>query len=224
MEWLDYKSAFNLLRENYTAAENIISNIFYEDAGDAASGVKYCETFYLWGYEVEFLKDEYAKFLEIDQKAEEILSSLEHDGTDYGKAHSIARWMVDHIAYAYDHEGNPASQHNTAYIALTKNEAVCDGYAKAFDFLCKKAGLESVYVSAKDLSHAWNMIRINGKWYHVDVTWMDHDGMFYQYFMMTDEICRITGHSRWVYHWDQKNNLDVSPIADSDDLYMGDQG
>lgn len=58
-----------------------------------------------------------------------------------------------------------------------KNKCVCEGFAKAFKFLCDKIGLECWVVSGKGSSsigagpHAWNIVRINGYYHHVDVTW-----------------------------------------------------
>ena len=51
---------------------------------------------------------------------------------------------------------------------ILKKEAVCDGYSKAYDFLCKKAGLETIYVTSFEQMHAWNMICIDNAWYHID--------------------------------------------------------
>ena len=222
--WFDYKVSHNLLDVNYTAIDNFASNLWCEKNSyvEENSGVEYVDGFYLYGYDVDYLEKEYSKYKELNSKADYILSSLEYDGTDYGKAYSIAKWMVNNITYPEDSEHRLSEMHNTAYTALMTHEAVCDGYAKAFDFLCKKAGLETIYITTSKISHAWNMIHLDGKWYHIDVTWMDSENNFYKYFMMSDSICYSTGHSKWEYYWDQKNNIKVSPIADSEDLYFYD--
>ena len=109
---------------------------------------------------------------------------------------------------------------NSAYTTLIHKKAVCDGYAKAFDFLCKKAGLESIYVTSWEpgRGHAWNMIHMEENWYHVDVTWM-RSGGFYKYFMMSDDICASTGHDKAEYYWNQKENIKIIPSAQSDKYY-----
>ena len=52
---------------------------------------------------------------------------------------------------------------------------MCAGYARAFLYLCKKAGIEAVYVtgSARGEAHAWNLVNIGGAYYWVDPTWGD---------------------------------------------------
>ena len=64
-----------------------------------------------------------------------------------------------------------------------------------------------IYITTSNISHTWNMIRLDGKWYHIDVTWMDSENNFYKYFMMSDSICYSTDHSKWEYYWNQKTSL-----------------
>jgi len=68
---------------------------------------------------------------------------------------------------------------HSAYNALVKNKAVCDGYSYAYEFLLQKAGIESTTILGYAYSgesaggHAWNMVHLNGSWYEVDSTWDD---------------------------------------------------
>lgn len=61
----------------------------------------------------------------------------------------------------------------TAYGALVKGDAVCQGYALAYKYLLNRAGIPSVIISSSAMNHAWNGVQINGQWYHVDCTWDD---------------------------------------------------
>jgi len=63
----------------------------------------------------------------------------------------------------------------TAYGALMKGTAVCDGYAKALKLLLNKAGIWAVRVTGegKGESHAWNLVKVDGKYFYVDATWND---------------------------------------------------
>lgn len=63
--------------------------------------------------------------------------------------------------------------------------AVCEGYALAFEHLMHQAGIPCSYVSGDarheglnetdDRGHAWNVVKIDNRWYEVDTTWDDHD-------------------------------------------------
>lgn len=68
----------------------------------------------------------------------------------------------------------------TAYGALLNGKCVCAGYAAAFHLLAEKAGLESIVVTGNldgTLAHAWNKVKIDGKWQVLDVT--NNDMQFY---------------------------------------------
>lgn len=63
---------------------------------------------------------------------------------------------------------------------LVDKKSVCAGYSRAFQYLCKKAGIDCIYVTgvAKggpegEIGHAWNLVNINGQYYGVDTTWGD---------------------------------------------------
>lgn len=60
-----------------------------------------------------------------------------------------------------------------AYNVLVEKTAVCQGYALAFKELANQLGLECTLVTSSTLNHAWDMVKINGKYYMVDSTWND---------------------------------------------------
>ncbi|MBQ9860635.1 MAG: hypothetical protein IJO75_00075 [Clostridia bacterium] len=86
--------------------------------------------------------------------------------------------------------------HN-AYGALVKGEAVCEGYARAFQYLLYQSGIQCLMAEGTSISpftglsegHAWNVARIDGQYYHVDPTWDDTDDantpVVYPYFNLT---------------------------------------
>ena len=98
--------------------------------------------------------------------------------TDLEKELMIVRWMEENIRY--DESGKGGSDSYEAYGAMVKHCAVCDGYAKTFEILGKACGLNVCKINGTvdnrgkgPENHAWNMILLDGSWYHVDVTWDD---------------------------------------------------
>ncbi len=84
----------------------------------------------------------------------------------------------------------------TLYGALVENLAVCEGYAKAMQYLLKLVGIESITVNgySKNELHQWNLVKIDDNWYHLDATWNDQDktesqddAIIYTYFNTTDK-------------------------------------
>ena len=67
----------------------------------------------------------------------------------------------------------------SAYGCLVEGKAVCEGYAKAMQILCSKAGIKCIPVAGKAYDggavqpHLWNKVMIDGEWTNVDLTWDD---------------------------------------------------
>lgn len=57
------------------------------------------------------------------------------------------------------------------YYGIVINKGVCADYAAAVKYLMTMAGLN--VICADWGIHAWNMIRLDGKWYEFDCTWED---------------------------------------------------
>lgn len=79
----------------------------------------------------------------------------------------------------------------TVYGALVDKLAVCEGYARAFQLLLNKAGVDCIGISGKggDELHMWNAVKLDGQWYNVDVTWDDREEAYlkYNFFNLTDK-------------------------------------
>lgn len=63
---------------------------------------------------------------------------------------------------------------------LENGKAVCEGYAKLYQLVLNRIGIENIYVtgvangSSGTENHAWNMVKLDdGKWHTVDTTWDD---------------------------------------------------
>ena len=89
---------------------------------------------------------------------------------------SLHDYLVLHCAYDWNVvNGRGASSYNvyTAYGALMEGDAVCQGYAMAYNLLLNKVGIETEYVTSSTINHGWSLVKIGDIWYHVDVTWDD---------------------------------------------------
>jgi len=95
--------------------------------------------------------------------------------TELEKVRAIYYWMRKNIRYDYV---GLAWNNYTYEVAdvLKKRVGVCEGYANLFDYLCAQAGITSVKIHGivPQGEHAWNAVRINKKWYLIDVTWGDN--------------------------------------------------
>lgn len=64
--------------------------------------------------------------------------------------------------------------HHTAQSILLEKKGVCESYAYCFNHAMARLGIDSLLLHSKE--HAWNAVRLDKKWYYVDVTWDDPKG------------------------------------------------
>ncbi len=128
-------------------------------------------------------------------------------------------WIVTHISYDENMLlaiPKQTEDSENPYGALIKHQAICMGYTTTFQLFMDMLGIESVIVhgTADDEEHAWNLVCLEDKWYHVDTTWDDfvpdeeNRPAFHLYCLVTDSVMEVS------HIW----NKGAFPEANSDDL------
>ena len=160
-------------------------------------------------YEYPVSKDELETYLsQIDDMVREL-----NGRSDYDKVKYIHDWIVNKTKYAYDQykSGNYELQNGLnvySPISIFKyGIAICQGYAETFELLAKEVGLKSQLISGEANNssgwggHAWNLVEIDGRLYHIDTTWDDpvsssgRDMLRYKYFLIDDR--EMSKDHRW---------------------------
>ena len=111
---------------------------------------------------------------------------------DWHTALNLHDWLTHHIYYDLNYEYYGAD-------AVFRGKGVCESYAKAYKLLCDAANIPCSKLSSSNMRHMWNAIKLNGEWYHVDVTWDDPSGVLspvsgkenYGYFCLNDELISL---------------------------------
>lgn len=113
------------------------------------------------------------------------------------KIKAVHDWIILNTAYDYDNylNGTIPDDSYSAEGVFKHRTAVCSGYAKATCALLNLAGVECIYVSNN--CHAWNMVVLEDKWYHLDVTHddstPDRPGRInYDFFLLSTETITKT--------------------------------
>lgn len=138
---------------------------------------------------------------ELKEKITLFLSDLEESWTDFEKALYVYDKLILETSYT---PGEKDSLYSV-YGVFLENQAVCQGYASAYTLIMRDyLGIETHYIYSKEMNHAWNLIRLNGQYYHVDATWGDPQPdepgrVNHRFFLLSDDAMRKTepAHKNW---------------------------
>lgn len=159
---------------------------------------------------------------EILERCREVLGEVLTEGMSaYEMELAVHDWLVEWGSYdrtVYDnlnHSGRTG--YRDPWGMLVGGYGNCLGYSSTFQLLMDLSGVECITVvgaafgSRED--HAWNMVKLDGEWYCVDVTWDDptgaaRNGRHHRYFNVTSAYLRETDHQ-----WDYRNVPEATAAA-----------
>lgn len=186
------KAALNLQDsvdiQAYGIHRNQIENVFIEVLNENPRlfyiGRRYSYTPNSLGYVTSFhftyadaKSDIPRKLMEYDYEVNKILSQIKSNWTEMEKILFINEYIALNCSYYEEAVDNRDLDAFDAYNVFVDKKAVCQGYALAVEELMDRLGIRCELVTSNSIDHAWNMVMMNGKWYHMDVTWDDpiHD-------------------------------------------------
>lgn len=124
----------------------------------------------------------------VDSEVTAILkNTIKVSMNDHQKEKAIHDYIVANVAY------DTTLQKFSAYEALKNGLTVCSGYAQLAYKMLNQSGIEAKIVvgTGNGESHAWNLVKLDGIWYHLDCTWDDpvpdvKGRILYNYFNLSD--------------------------------------
>ena len=96
------------------------------------------------------------------------MSEINAVSGDFAKEEVIYTKLIEKIVYTHN---SPFDQSLAA--AIVDGACVCNGYAQSMVYFCNLADIDCIMTVSS--GHAWNVVKLSGKWYYVDVTWMDQE-------------------------------------------------
>ncbi len=189
------KYSFNVTMENMTPNE--YSNYLIERIRGSLSDYDY---YYLNNISMAMLRVNYgnsnykvtlsninlnymvtpAQKSEAEVAIDNLLNELNiYNASDYDKIKTLYDWLNQNITYDYS-DSNDNGKY-TAYNAIIKRSAVCQGYSHLMYRLLEKLNVgvrvgvgmddpNSTETERLKLDHSWNIVNLEGQWYYFDVT------------------------------------------------------
>jgi len=141
--------------------------------------------------------------------AKSVLDEIITDGmSDYEKELAVYKWMTANIGFDSGSmtvvPGDDSKPVDNPNGVLKNHEAVCVGYATTFRLFMQMLGIDCMVVHDSYLSHSWDLVKLDGQWYHTDI-YSDAgsgEGNF-SHFNLNDEMMNS-----------QEWNTDFFPAAD----------
>lgn len=163
-----------------------------------------------------FTKEEYEmRKAELDAVCDEIIASLSDPDDEWQTELEIHDYIIENCRYGID-DGNHV--YSSAYGALVNGEAACEGYSKAMQLVLDRVGTENYVICGKVTNakgesgpHMWNIVKINGDYYHLDCTWddpEDNESENHRYFNVNDEMISDT-------HSDYPSDFECTETAEN---------
>lgn len=180
------------LEDNYNDAVNALNldvpNLFYIDFSKMSLNIEKTSTLFNTTYKLfidpgklpNYFSDGFNTNDEINIAVNQITNAKKEakvgvTGSDYFKARKLHDWIIDYMEY-----DSKSNQKATVYGALVEKRGVCESYARTYKYILDELGIENILVTGTATNstgqtedHMWNYIKLNDKWYAVDVTWDD---------------------------------------------------
>lgn len=119
---------------------------------------------------------------EFRNRAQWYLDKVDDSMSDFKKALILHDELILNSSYLLTGE---------TYDLMVNGYGKCYGYSEAYSYLLEQVGIKSEIIESDPMFHQWNKVEIDGKYYHVDVTWddpvPDQIGFAdHRYFMLSD--------------------------------------
>lgn len=162
-----------------------------------------------WEYSVEYLGNEnnadvqtivpvYDAFVNngmLKTKADQILAEAKKLPNDYERLKYVHDWISENTRYS----DNGQNYSKRADGPILQGYAICSGYSKALMYFAQELGIPCICIEGRTgEEHLWNMVMLDGNWYHLDMTYDDpntsngENALRYDYFLVSDNTIRQT--------------------------------
>ena len=171
----------------------------------------YSSGIYVPGYDSNYTDEDRMCF---EEEADQIIAQAPDGMSDKQKLLWIHDYIVTHCEY------DRSLSKFDAYNVIVEKTAVCQGYSLAFRYLAGRLGVDAKIVTSDTMKHAWNLVKLDDSYYHIDCTWDDPSNSWYEgycghkNFLRSDvQLVEDAGHSGT--DWTESDLGNVKGLATS---------
>lgn len=109
-------------------------------------------------------------------------------------------YVHDYIAANYEYDTDYKIY--DVYNFIKSKKGVCQSYTLMFLACANELGIDASWAQSSDMNHIWNVVKIDGAYYHLDITWDDPIGIIpynakHTYFLLSDSEMLEREHYNW---------------------------
>lgn len=104
------------------------------------------------------------RYKKIIRGLDEALSTVDSSMSQADKAMAVYIYFAENTTYKESKDAH------TGYDVLVSHVGVCDGLANAYALAMNTLGIPCAVISNYSKNHSWNIVKLNGIWYFVDLT------------------------------------------------------
>ena len=89
------------------------------------------------------------------------------------KIKKIHDYIINHTSYDSERSDKKVTNYKSdnAYGVLIEGKGLCGGYSDAMMLFLERFNIPSIKITTEN--HAWNYVKIDNEWLHLDLTWDD---------------------------------------------------
>ena len=140
------------------------SFIHYQNSGD-------CEAINFSGSYIYTESECRVKQVAINNYVSKCFAGIKKNASQYDKVKYVYEYVINNTDYVLD-----AKDNQNILSVFEGQKSVCQGYAKAVQYLLNALDVECTFVPGSILDgtgHGWNLVNIDGRYYYLDATWGD---------------------------------------------------
>ena len=102
----------------------------------------------------------------------------------------MALYVHDYLISAYSYDTTETIF--DTYNFLKERKGVCQAYTLCYTAVMRELGIPCFMVVSKDMNHSWNLVQLDGNWYHVDLVYDDPQPdrpgqVLHNHFLLSDD-------------------------------------